>query len=146
MNWAIAFVASWILLLLLRRPDKARLAYLGGLLAIIMQTTIDINARHLDLYYIQGGYINLMGSPVCFTLGPVFVMGVLYLQYLPRNKWWQIAHMTLFIALFFVFELALIEAGNLEYAHWNHMGSLFVDVTVFMALSWFGEVFVKEDV
>lgn len=143
--WAIVFVASWVLFFILARKNQSKLTYLGGVIAIAMQLSIDVNAHYLGLYYIRQSLIYFHGSPLLFTFGPVFTMAVLFLQYLPHSKWWQLAHIVIFITLFFIFELGVIEMGALEYQHWNHLASLFVDVTVFMALAWYGSVFVQRD-
>ncbi|OEH86922.1 hypothetical protein BHU72_01280 [Desulfuribacillus stibiiarsenatis] len=144
MSWIIVFVASWILFFILRRPDPTYKTYIAGVLAILMQLSIDINAHYLDLYYIHSIYLSFHGSPLCFTFGPVFVMGVLFVQYLPFCKTWQILHIGVFVTLFFVFELFVLWLGDLEYVHWNYYASMYINVMVFLALAWYGTLFVQE--
>ncbi|OEF98212.1 hypothetical protein [Desulfuribacillus alkaliarsenatis] len=144
MPWLTVFIASWIIFFILIRKNQPIEAYLAGPLAIIFQLSIDVNARYLDLYYIHGDGYFFHGSPLYFTFGPVFTMAVLFVQYLPKDKWWQSLHILVFVSLFFVFEVIIEIIDALEYVHWNHLGSIFVDVTVFMALGWYGTKFVKK--
>ena len=142
MVWVIVFIASWILFFLLARNNHSKLAYVAGIIAVFFQLLIDVNANYIGLYHIHDSPITFMGSSVFFTLGPVFVMGVLFVQYMPRNKWLQVAHIVIFVSLFMIFEVIVEWIGVLEYVHWNHLGSLSVDINVFMALSWFACIFV----
>lgn len=144
MAWIYALVVSWIVFfILVRRGQKVEIC-IGALIAITLQLMMDINAHILGLYYIHGALLNVYGSPICFTLGPVLTMGIIFVQHLPKHRWWQAAHIAVFSTLFFLFELLVQRIGNLEYIHWNHLGSFFVDVTVFMALSWAGAMFASK--
>ncbi len=145
MYWLFAFFASWIVFFVLVRREQSKLVYFGGVIAIALQLCIDINANKLGIYYISGAMITFHGSPLCFTFGIVLSMGIIFLQYLPRHRWWQVAHIVVFSLLFMIFEIVVIHVGNLEYIHWNFVASTFVDYTVFMALCWYGTVFVKKE-
>ncbi|OPZ74077.1 MAG: hypothetical protein BWY80_00724 [Firmicutes bacterium ADurb.Bin456] len=82
--WLISMTVAWTLFFLL--ADKSRLKYTlwGGFAVCVFQLLVDTGAAHLNLYRIHD-FFYIFGSSVFFTVGLVFVMGVLIAQYLPRT-------------------------------------------------------------
>lgn len=133
--WLISAIIAWVIFLLL--VDWSRLKYTvwGGVIALILQFLVDTGAIKLHLYRIDS-VLSILGSPVFFTFGVVFAIGILFAQTLPESRLLQALNILLLVALFFAEEYLYVQVGVLEYLNWSHPASIFTDLLVFTSLSW----------
>lgn len=136
MPWVIAFVISWLLFFYFFDRRRIWPALAGGLTAVVLQLVVDGISLHLHLYRVHHPVLTLLGSSVFFTFGPTFTVGALFGQCLPVNRWWQGINILVFAGLFLMEEHMLMLAGNLEYSHWSHPASFYVNVLVFTFITW----------
>lgn len=133
--WPISAVIAWIIFFLL--VDWSRLKYTiwGGVVASILQILVDTAAMKMDLYHVKT-LIYILGSSVYFTFGVVFTVGVLFAQSMPVSRWMQGLNMLIVVALFSIEEYLYVKIGVLEYTHWNHPASIFINLLVFTGFTW----------
>ncbi|OPX85001.1 MAG: hypothetical protein A4E52_01684 [Pelotomaculum sp. PtaB.Bin013] len=133
--WPISLVIAWIIFFLL--VDWSRLKYTiwGGAIASILQILVDTAAMKMDLYHVKN-ITHILGSSVYFTFGVVFTVGVLFTQSMPVSRWMQALNILVVVALFSIEEHLYVKIGVLEYTHWNHQASIFINLLVFTGFTW----------
>ncbi|HOM03291.1 MAG TPA: hypothetical protein PLH43_10750 [Acetivibrio sp.] len=119
----------------------------SGALAFALQLITDTHAINYGLYQINEPVIDIMGSSLFFTVGPVFTVGTLFAQLHPQKRWLRIINIFVFSALFYFQEALLILTGNLVYTNWHFTNSIVINICVMIVLSWFSIVVLnkKED-
>jgi hypothetical protein len=137
MEWLILFIISWLLFFILVDFKKLRIHVWSGLLAAFIQLVFDAKALSTELYRIPGSTLKLWGSPIYFTFGLVFVVGVLFSQYHPQKNQLIIAHVFVITILYTLTEILLVQRGAVIYLSWNILNSLLINSGVILILSWF---------
>lgn len=135
-KWFYSFVVGWILFFILIDWTEFSKNIWGGIVAMVLELWQDGTADKVGLYYMKDRGISLFNIPIFFTFGVVFTMGVLFIQYLPKNPKLQLIHIIAFASGFLVFELIVTEFGLLVEPHWNHMGSFFDNIIIMGSLVW----------
>jgi len=143
MPWIINFVISWILFFLLTDNKNLRKNILGGVLALLLATIVDYGGQKLDLYDFHDIIIPWATCSAFYKFGPIFTMGTLFCQYVPSNKWLQLAHIAACSTLYILLELTIISTEVAEYIHWNILASYFINLLAFGSLTWFTLVFLR---
>jgi hypothetical protein len=145
MGWLIVFIISWILFVLTVDWKRLKINVWCGLLAVVMQLTVDCIGIKYGLYVILNPIISIFNSSAFFTLGPVFTVGTLLAQYHPlKRKWAVIAYVLAITALYSIQELLLLNLGDLKYLKWSIFDSLVVNIGAMLCLSWFSIVILKK--
>jgi len=137
MEWIILFIVSWVLFILLADWKKLKVNIWCGAAAIFCQMAADSMAGHHKLYYIENPVLHILGSSVFFGLGPVFVIATLLAQFHPSRKPLVILNIIILTALYSLQELLLLARHVLVYTNWHFTESLFLNLVVLAALSWF---------
>ncbi len=144
MPWLTVFIICWIVFFILVKPGMLKRTVLAGILAILLQFSVDYHAVQYGLYKINAPIIEIWNSSVFFVLGPVFTMGILFVQYLPKgDKWLKLANIFIWSSIFLLEELVLINIGVLEYTKWSNFNSFTVNAASFTMLAWVGETFLN---
>jgi hypothetical protein len=143
MPWVISFVESWILFFLLTDNRNLKKNIFGGVLALLLASLVDYGGQKLELYRFYEIIIPWATCSAFYKFGPIFTMGILFCQYVPRNKWLQIAHIIACSILYMLLELLIISTGVAEYIHWNILASFFINLLTFTSLTWFTLVFLR---
>jgi hypothetical protein len=146
MEWVILFIISWIVFLFLVDWRNLKTNIWGGILSIVLQMSIDRNAVVFNLYKIENGVVNVLGSSLFFVLGPVFVIGILLVQVHPLKRLLTIANVIIASALYSTQELLLISRKVLIYTNWNMLSSIIVNIGAMIIISWFAVVIIKKGV
>lgn len=145
MGWIISFALSWILFLLCVERDNLWPSVIGGICAVIIQFFTDKIFIGLKLYIIHEGILCVNGSgSIFFTLGPVFTMGTLMVQYLPQRRSMKFLNVFIWAIFFILFERTMLAFGYLEYQHWSQLYSFWIDVMALADISWIGEIFARQ--
>jgi hypothetical protein len=144
MEWLILFIVSWILFFFLVDYKALKSNIWCGLLAVFLQLVIDTNSIQQGRYSINNSFVSILGSSICFVLGPVIVMATLLAQFHPEKRWIRILNIFAFSALYSLQELLLLLSGSLTYNAWIFFDSLIINTIVMMALSWFSIVVLKK--
>lgn len=134
-SWLISAVVAWVIFLLLADWPRLKYTVWGGLLTASFQLVVDTGAMRLNLYQVES-ILKLLGSPVFFTFGVVFTMGVLIAQSLPEARSLQALNILVLTALFSMLEILFVKAGVLHYLNWNHAASVFIDLLVLTGYTW----------
>lgn len=143
MPWVVSFIVSWIVFILLADWEKINIHMWGGFVAVIMAIIVDRGGQILKLYTFSDLLIPFFGCLLFYKIGPIFTMGVLFVQYTPGNKWLQVLHIIAFSSLFLLLEELLRMAGVAEYIKWNVLASFVTDVFAFVFLTWVALVFLR---
>jgi len=144
MPWIISFIASWVLFFLLTDNKHLKRNIWGGILALLLASIVDYGGQRLGLYEFKQIIIPWAGCSAFYKFGPVFTMGVLFCQYVPRYKWLQAVNIFVISILYILLELSIISTGVAEYIHWNTLASFFINILAFGTLTWFTLVFLRE--
>jgi len=133
--WLISAIIAWVIFFLL--VDWTRLKYTiwGGIIASTMQVLVDTAAMKMNLYHVES-MVHILGSSVFFTFGVVFAIGVIFTQTMPVSRWLQALNILVMVALFSIEEHLYVKIGILEYVHWNHPASIFINLLVFTSFTW----------
>lgn len=144
MPWVISFIVSWVLFFIL--VDKATLMknIFGGLLILIIASIVDWGGQKLELYTFKDLIIPWFGCSAFYKFGPVFTMGILFIQSVPNKKWWQTLNIFVFSIIFLALERLITLTNVAQYIHWNILASLLVDILTFASLTWFAIEFLKK--
>jgi hypothetical protein len=135
-KWFFSFVIGWIAFLLLVDWSKLHINVWGGIISSIIQLLHDSNADKHNFYHAHDAGIWIFKSSAFFTFGLVFTMGVVFLQFLPRNPKLQLIHITGLSTGLLLFELIAVNNGLIEHDIWNYWGSFWDNVLVLGALAW----------
>lgn len=145
MPWIISFVASWLVFLLLADFKKLRKNIWGGVISLIFASVVDWGGQQLKLYTFTQVVIPWLGCSVFYKFGPVFNMGVLYVQTVPKNRWLQLLNIIVFTFIFISLELLIININAAQYIHWHFLASVCVDLAVFATLTWIVQNFLRRE-
>lgn len=105
-------------------------------IAIALQLATDWAGGQLGLYKVSNVIIPLFGSSAFFTLGHIFAVTILFIQYYPRDRWLQAAHIVVWSVLALTEEINLMDAGVLHYLNWGHHYSLVLNILAFTFIAW----------
>ncbi|OAT80760.1 hypothetical protein [Desulfotomaculum copahuensis] len=142
MPWLISFVLAWLLFFLFADRPRLNRTVWGGIIALLMATFVDWGLQRLGLYKFTDLLISFAGCPVFYKFGPTFVIGILFVQFIPRGRWWQLLHILVFALAYLSLEILFTETGVAGYIHWHPLASLSLDLLVFTALTWVGRTFI----
>ncbi|MFZ5967914.1 MAG: hypothetical protein ACOYVK_12170 [Bacillota bacterium] len=146
MEWIIRFIIVWIVFILLGglKWKEFKVNVWCGILSMILHLSIDTFAIHMGFYKITNPIISIFGSSIFFTLGPAFVVGMLFSMTIPQKKWAQVIHVLFYSVAFYIEEYTLIKTGGLKYINWIPYGSIQINILSLITLSWFSIVFLKK--
>ena len=142
MPWLIVFVSSWILFFVF--VDRKRLFFTlyGGLIFAILGAMVDWGGQRIGLYVFETPLVPFMGNSLFYILGPVFTMGVLFFQFLQRDRLMQVANILAFSLTYLSVEYLIVLSGAASYKHWHYLASFAVDLLAFSAMSYVGEIII----
>lgn len=137
MEWIVIFIVSWLLFIFLVDLKQIKVNIWSGLLAAILQLSVDTQAMSHKLYKINEPVINVFGSSLFFMLGPVLVIALLLAQFHPEKRWMTVLNVFILSGLYSLQELFLISRESLVYTNWHIIDSITVNTVVMAVLSWF---------
>lgn len=141
MPWVITAVVSWIIFYFLVDVRYLKSTVLGGIFAVVLGSMVDWGGQHLGLYKFYDVIIPWAGCSIFYKFGPIFTMGVLFLQYLPRKKFLLIINIFVVSLLYLAMEILILQTNAAEYKHWHYLASFMVDLGAFTTLTWLGQTF-----
>lgn len=141
MVWVIAFIISWLIFLFLVDFKQLPRTIYGGLFTLILGIIVDWGGQRLEFYKFYDPVIGWNGCSVFYLLGPVFNMGVIFAQYLPRDRVLKVINIVVSSGLYLVMELLVVKTGTARYIHWHYLASLVIDLAAFTSLTWLAEHF-----
>lgn len=144
MPWVIVFVICWILFFCFVDSKMLRENIFGGLVAVGMATIVDCGAQHLSLYEFYNLIISWAGCPIFYIFGPIFTMGILFVQFIPPGKWLKTIHIIVFSFTFAVMDYLTVQINTARYIHWHSLASFFVNILSFCTLTWIATTFIRE--
>ncbi len=142
MPWVIIFIYSWIIFFLLVDWKRLKTTVYGGLITTVLGLAVDLAGHKLDLYQFHDNIVGWMGNSLFYAAGLLFTMGVLFFQYLSTDRRLQMANVAVFSLAYLAVEVLIVKAGGASYVHWHYLASFTVDLLVFTALSYIGEIIV----
>jgi hypothetical protein len=144
MPWVISFISSWILFFLLTDNKNLKKNIMGGVLALLLASLVDYGGQKLELYTFYDIIIPWATCSAFYKFGPIFTMGILFCQYVPRNKWLQAANIIMCSIFYILLELSIISVAAAKYIHWNILASFIINIVTFGSLTWFTLAFLRE--
>lgn len=135
-KWFLSMIVGWIVFFLLIDWKKFNVNIWVGMTACILQLIHDTEQEFMNNYQSVNNGIQILKSSFFFTFGVVFTAGVIFFQFLPRNKVLKIIHVLVFSLGFLFFEYVTVRNGMLKYIHYNYMISFADDVLVFATMAW----------
>jgi hypothetical protein len=144
MPWVIIFIMSWLLFFIFIDYSRLKDNIAGGVLSIGLATIVDSGAQHLQLYKFCNLIIPWIGLPAPYIFGPIFTMGILFIQFVPRNKWLQFLHILIFALIFAAVDYLTVLVQVAKYFHWHWLASFFFNTVTFAGLTWVTIKFIWE--
>lgn len=145
MPWVISFIASWVLFFLLVDKRTLKRNIYGGLLALALGSIVDYGGNKMGLYEFYDIIISWAGCSAFYKLGPIFTMGIVFCQCVPRGKWLQAANIFAASILYIMLELSIISSGVARYIHWTTIASFVINLLAFSSLTWFTTTFLRDN-
>lgn len=139
--WVITAIVSWILLYILVDAKQLRRTIFGGIFTLALGSLVDWGGQQLHLYQFRDLIIPWAGCSAFYKWGPIFVIGVLYTQYLPRKRSLQVINIMVVSLLYLAMEALILQTGVAYYTNWHILASFTVDLTAFTALTWVVQTF-----
>lgn len=143
MPWVISFFISWILFFVLIEYKNLKFNIWGGILALLLASIVDWGGQHLNLYQFYNVIIPWASCSAFYKLGPIFVMGILFSQSIPKKLWMQFLNILVFSLLYLFLEALVISTGTAEYIHWHILASLVINMLTFSTLTYFSQSLLK---
>lgn len=144
MPWVISFLVSWVLFFILVDRTNLKINMFGGLLSLTLASIVDWGGQHLELYKFYDIIIPWFGCSAFYKFGPIFTMGILFSQCVPRKKWMQAINIFAFAGIFIFLEYLVVLTRVAQYIHWHILASFLLDILTFSALTWFTTTFLKK--
>lgn len=144
MPWVISFISSWILFFLLTDNKNLKKNIWGGVLAVALASIVDYGGQKMGLYDFYDIIIPWASCSAFYKFGPIFTMGILFCQYVPKNKWLQTAHIFACSILYILLEISIISTGTAKYIHWSPLASFMINLITFGSLTWFTLEFLRK--
>ena len=136
-KWFFTFLVGYAVFIFTVEWKKLYINVWGGILSCLIQLLHDKELSDLNLYQVHNAGIWILNQSAFFTFGIVFTMGVIFLQYLPRNVILQLIHVIFFSLGLLLFEYITVKNGLLKHIRWNYWGSMADNVIVISSLAWF---------
>lgn len=143
MPWVISFFISWILFFILVDYKTLKFNIWGGISALILASIVDWGGQKLNLYQFYDVIIPWAGCSAFYKFGPIFTMGTLFSQSIPKKLWMQILNILVFSLLYLFLEALIINTGTAEYIHWHILASLLINMLTFGTLTYLTQSFLK---
>lgn len=140
MDWIILAIVSWVLFFLLVDWSTIKRNIWCGLAAVLLQILVDNTGISHGFYAIQNCDFLIAHSSVFFTMGPVFVVGVLISQYHPQKRIFKILCVMILATLYTLQEALLLARENVVYKNWHFADSVGVNLMAMIILNWFAMV------
>jgi len=136
-KWFFSFVIGWLVFILLVDRRTLSRNIWGGFMAVFFEYIEDGLYSAQKLYFFKNAFLPVFGIPVFFTFGVVITMGILYVQFTPKNPDLQMLHLIVFSLVFLVFEYIVTVNDMLVTPFWGIVVSYFDNILVFGSLLWF---------
>ncbi|OPX90099.1 MAG: hypothetical protein A4E53_01314 [Pelotomaculum sp. PtaB.Bin104] len=139
--WLITAVIAWVIFFMLIDWSRLKYTIWGGFIVSGIQLLTDIIGHNLNLYHTEeNALIVILKSPIFFTFGIVFVIGVLIAQNLPNSRLLQFINILVLTSLFALEELLFTKIGVLRYEqNYIWVYSVLHSILVFSAITWIVE-------
>ncbi|MBM7856189.1 hypothetical protein JOC37_002622 [Desulfohalotomaculum tongense] len=137
-DWITTFIMSWVIFILLVDIKRLKYTLWGGITTILLQLIVDTGADKMGIYEVSGP-VKLGGTPAFFTFGIALTIGILFVQFIPINRWLKIAHIVVTATLFLGLEYLLVQRHLINYFHWNIGASWFTNIMVFIVITWLAQ-------
>lgn len=141
MPWVITGVVSWVLFYFLVDVSQLKRTIFGGIFTVALGSLVDWGGQKLNFYKFYDVIIPWANCSIFYKFGPIFIMGILYIQYLPRKRSLQIINIVVVSLLYLAIETLIIQTHAAEYRNWHPLASLTVDIVAFTCLTWFAQTF-----
>jgi len=139
--WVITAIASWIIFYFLVDIWQLKRTIFGGLFTVALGSLVDWGGQQLNLYKFYDIIINWAGCSMFYVFGPVFTVGILFTQYLPRNRTLQVINILVVSLLYVAMESLILQTKAAEYKHWHILASYAVNVGALTVLTWVAQTF-----
>jgi len=143
MVWLLSFVFSWILFFLTTDKKKLKSTFWCGVLTVILAIIVDGENQRLNLYQFKNLILSIYNNSIFYLFGPIFTMGVVFSQYVPRKKLFQILHIFVFSLVFLALEYLVIKAGSAIQIHWSYLNSMMVNFLTLSFITWVTQNFLN---
>lgn len=140
--WIIVFIYSWIIFLIFVDRSRLKKTIYGGVIAVLLGSLVDWAGHRMDLY--QFDHLSWYLVSIFYAAGPLFTAGVLFFQYISRNRLLQAANIVAFTLSYLAVEILLVSSEGARYLHWHYLASLGIDLITFTAFSYIGECIVLD--
>ncbi|HYE81218.1 MAG TPA: hypothetical protein VEG39_03520 [Clostridia bacterium] len=144
MPWVISFISSWIVFFALVDYKTLNKNIYGGILALTLASLVDYGGQQLELYKFYDIIISWAGCSAFYKFGPIFTMGIIFCQYVPRDKRLQAVNIFVSSILYILLEISIIKSGVAEYIHWNTAASFVINILTFGSLTWLTLAFLRD--
>lgn len=141
MPWIIIGAISWLIFFLFVDIKHLRKTIYSGLFASLMAGIVDWGGQRLNFYRFDDMVFPIANSPTFYIFGPVFVVGILFAQHLPRKKGLQILNIFVISALYLTLEYLLLQTPVAKHLNWNLLASYATNLGAFTTLTYVVQVF-----
>ncbi|ABO49876.1 conserved hypothetical protein [Desulforamulus reducens MI-1] len=141
MPWFITAIVSWTIFYFLVDVRYLRKTIFGGIFTLILGSMVDWGGQQLGLYKFYDVIIPWAGCSIFYKFGPIFTMGVLFTQYLPRKRALLVLNILVVSLLYLGLEMVILQTNAAEYKQWHFLASFIVDLGAFTTLTWVAQTF-----
>ncbi|TYQ17980.1 UNVERIFIED_CONTAM: hypothetical protein Cloal_0375 [Acetivibrio alkalicellulosi] len=144
MPWVISFIVSWILFFLLVDYKNLKINLIGGIFALALASFVDWGGQKLEFYDFYDVIIPWAGCSAFYKFGPIFTMGTLFSQSVPRKKLMQPFNIIAFTLLYIFLELLILNTHAAEYLQWHVLASILINLLTFSTLTYITITFLQK--
>jgi hypothetical protein len=135
-KWFLSFAVGWAVFFVLIDWKKLNVNVWVGIIACILQLIHDTESSYHNLYQFYDVGIGLLRTSAFFTFGVVFTIGIIFIQYMPRNTTLKIVHVIVFAVGFLIYEYITVSNGMLKHFQYTYWISLLDNLIILSTLAW----------
>lgn len=150
--WLYVFLISLTLFLLLFDIHTLKQNLWAGFVCIAYQTGLELvfNKENF-MHFLRVGEglpksIVFSNTINIFYIGIVFTMGILFVQFLPRNYILQIAHASIWLFYFRLMSYIAQQNNMIEFVYWNAWKYIHIVPGNMLALAWLKNIISGRDI
>ena len=140
----VSAIICWALVLIFTDYKQLKRNAWLGVTAYLMGVVVDYTSYRTGLYtmhlYTLEGLIPLLIGKFATPL-PI---GILYAQYMPKNRVKQLLSIILLDIGYIFIELFLVAFGALTHSHWSIYNSIIYNIFIFATLTYINKTFINE--
>lgn len=144
MFWIIVAAAVWVFIFLFIRIRGIKKLWSVVFWSILLVYFLNEPFVAGGIYLFQNSYYPFQGIPLEYIIASAG-KGVIIVNYLPEEKWWQFVYLIFFAMVVSAVEYYAVDGGYLYYTNWSVYYSFIFRLVAYLALVWLSNLTVRQD-